>query len=315
MKDTNRHTYAYEDWQAFHEGQLPSGRRAEMELHLRTCADCQKVLSSLERLDLMVADAEQATVPPGYSETFASRVASRIAQSKPAAGTKTLTAFHWKWLSAALAASLVATIFLVDVNRQKQLAPKPPAVDVGEVRKATGSYAFNEPPPASKKETAPRQPTEGGDRLMATAAKEQEKLEQRPAAAPATALSGEKSSPVENQDAAAGRSAVISDATSTTKIVSSAELANAPRTSAAAMPRGSLAHAKAERIEVAGKLQAKDARPIPSPPAPRLDQAATAPAAANCGVVDVIIICLPDHEKTCPSPQAKTAIVIPASRL
>ncbi|MDQ7798388.1 MAG: zf-HC2 domain-containing protein [Candidatus Edwardsbacteria bacterium] len=111
-----RHEIDLEQLQLYVDGQLDPKDRAAVNAHLGHCPECRGLVSQLNELERAISDAECPSVPQGYFETLASRVAGGIAQRKMARKKKSLRGiFNWGGMPIAAAASLVI-LLVISVN-------------------------------------------------------------------------------------------------------------------------------------------------------------------------------------------------------
>jgi len=110
MRLKNRHPIAPEELMAYYDGQLDSRRRGTVEEHLKACPQCRSLLESFKSAEAEIFRAEQVEAPEGYFDTFALRVADRIARRPQPAPRPWL--LRWGWLPAAATAAF-AIVFIL----------------------------------------------------------------------------------------------------------------------------------------------------------------------------------------------------------
>lgn len=111
MSGKQVHIIPPEELMAYLDGQLNLVRRKVVEEHLKVCPECRSLLESLEMAEREVARAEQVEAPEGYFQTFASRVANRIAGREMAPRPRPWL-LRWGWMPAAAAAAFAAVMIL-----------------------------------------------------------------------------------------------------------------------------------------------------------------------------------------------------------
>ena len=111
-----KHEIDLDQLQSYIDGQLGQPDRAVVETHLSHCPECRRLVLQLKTLEQAVADAECQSVPEGYFDTLASRVAGGIARRKMARKEKSLWGiFNWGGMPIAAAASVVI-LLVISVN-------------------------------------------------------------------------------------------------------------------------------------------------------------------------------------------------------
>lgn len=111
MSGDKKHIVTAEELMAFMDGQLDEARRKAVEGHLKTCLECRSLLESLELAEREATRAEKVEAPEGYFQTFASRVANRIAGQELSPSRRPWL-LRWGWMPAAAAAAFAAIIVL-----------------------------------------------------------------------------------------------------------------------------------------------------------------------------------------------------------
>lgn len=109
MRLKNKHPITPEELMAFWEDQLDPHRRRTVAEHLKICPECQTLLEGLQLAEQELARAEQVEAPEGYFDSFASRVANRIA-GKRLAPARRPWLLRWGWLPAAATAALALVL-------------------------------------------------------------------------------------------------------------------------------------------------------------------------------------------------------------
>lgn len=101
-----------ENLSAWLDGELPEEESREVAGHLAQCADCRREAVRLERLDALL-ESLAAPVPAGLSD----RILARVRRPRP------------RWLSLALAASIVMGLFLGGMLARDLYLPPEAGVD------------------------------------------------------------------------------------------------------------------------------------------------------------------------------------------
>lgn len=102
------------DLQAYVDGELEAGRRAEVERVLATDAEAREVVAGLRRIAELVRANEPEMKVPETREFYWSQIQRRIAQAEsadPKAKRQVEGAMHWlRWLAPALGVAAVAVM-------------------------------------------------------------------------------------------------------------------------------------------------------------------------------------------------------------
>lgn len=102
----------------YHDGELPAGEREALEAHLRSCDECQAVLTELRSLSRLFAAAPMTQIQPDAMQ--------RLRETRyvlPDAGVLKIAG----WLTAAAAAVLIAALPMLP-REDRHTQPQPVAV-------------------------------------------------------------------------------------------------------------------------------------------------------------------------------------------
>lgn len=158
---------------AFLDGELSPQERAEVRVHLERCAECARRRDEWASVDAAVK-GDSWTVPTGYFDSFANRVAARLEPRRKVAGRA-------PWWIGAMAAGLAAAVVTLQ-GRVAERAPDPavsPTAAPGEAAvfprteapaPAIRQPAAAEPPAPQPGGGSPRQEAETQPRNRAAAA-------------------------------------------------------------------------------------------------------------------------------------------------
>ncbi|MDI6740979.1 MAG: zf-HC2 domain-containing protein [Candidatus Edwardsbacteria bacterium] len=108
--------YSFDQLQAFVASALNEQQAEAINEHLASCAECRKAVDKLRKLASLTAQAESVTAPDKYFDTFASRLAGRIAAQKQ---SQTAKRFRFPLWVLAPAAAAVALALLVSLRPEQ----------------------------------------------------------------------------------------------------------------------------------------------------------------------------------------------------
>ncbi len=277
MNRSDTHTFTPEQIGAYYDGQLAEAERLELEQHLKQCSACQAVLTELSLVDSSVQKAEGVSTPEGYSQTFGSAVANRIAQQKLAPQKETKK-FSWGWITAAAAlASLGLVLVSGDLTKPRLYRSVP------EEQKAVLSQAQEASPAPVEEKMKDQAPVQSSKSLDAPP-------ELNLAEAPAEEAREE------------------TPAQETRKMETAPEMELAASISSQAVGSAGTADKKdlaAKPAAVQSPVKLASA-PAPAPVSPASSQASP----SSVETVTVIEICLPNGDTDCPEPKIRSAIQI-----
>jgi hypothetical protein len=112
----NDHEIDQERLQAYVDGQLSQSEKEQVDHHLKSCQECNSYVTGLMKLNKAIDDAECLPGMDAYFDTFASRVASRIAQRKlEKRKSPVQSILRWGGIPLAAAATLVIAV-IVSLN-------------------------------------------------------------------------------------------------------------------------------------------------------------------------------------------------------
>jgi hypothetical protein len=109
---------------AWLDDELAVAERAEVDAHLATCAECRSLLADMAAVGEMARE-QSLEAPPGYFESFAGRVRTRIeaSQTSPRAGGRPRASWRvpaWTWAAAAaLILGVVTPVTMVRLGREE----------------------------------------------------------------------------------------------------------------------------------------------------------------------------------------------------
>src|SRR5262245_55206699 len=192
---------------AFADGALAERERSACEAHLAACEACRTRLAELSALDESLTRALEHDPGEAYFETFADRVAARIARGSPAStgadapsgatAPSSTKGSPWAWLftprGLSLAGSVaaviaVAGIVLMQNDSFQRMASAPPSPS----RERAGTARQMQAPPAAETQGEPGAPIVGAAKKEQSAA-EQDRASSTPRDADALAMRASES--------------------------------------------------------------------------------------------------------------------------
>lgn len=122
------HRSVYRSLDAYVDGTLPDSQRAEVDAHLRTCAECGKSVQEMHRLDLVLDDLSLA--PPIPFPRFWTKLQERLPNHR-----EKRAAFHRPGrVAAAFALAVLASLVGVVALASDAVMPDSPLYSVKHVR-------------------------------------------------------------------------------------------------------------------------------------------------------------------------------------
>ena len=101
------------------DGEIPKGKKAEIEAHLDSCPSCRAFLSQITLIDVEVKNLEVPELSPPHSAKFTSKLRSAIAEQEEKSEYGILHVFRKKWVFVPASIFLVTLFILIFVFYEK----------------------------------------------------------------------------------------------------------------------------------------------------------------------------------------------------
>jgi hypothetical protein len=101
------------------DGEIPKGKKAEIEAHLDSCPSCRVFLNQITLIDVEVKNLEVPEQSPPHSAEFTSKLRSAIAEQEDKSEDGILHVFRKKWVFVPASVFLVTLFILIFVFYEK----------------------------------------------------------------------------------------------------------------------------------------------------------------------------------------------------